>query len=332
MNILLIGDPHFKIDNSVETDVFSQETIKYVEREKDNIAFIVILGDVLHTHEKVHLQPLCQATNFIKALAKIKYTFVLIGNHDRINNKVFLTEEHALVGLKNYNNINIVDKVKKFKQFLFVPYVEPGRFQEALDTVDFDMSEIRAIFAHQEFYGTKIKNFTSEIGDKWGLEKPPIFSGHIHQYQKPQNNITYVGTPYQINFGEAEDKALMILKLDSNDYNTERIKLPVIKKKTLTIKADELKNLELNKSVQWRLIIQDDIKYIKNILSLSEIKEKIKDCKLIFKFEEKQEINRKNDFVCPFDEILADKIAKLEKEEQDYFHSISSSSTSISLE
>jgi hypothetical protein len=326
MNILLIGDPHFKINNSVETDVFTNETIKYVEKEKENISFIVILGDVLHTHEKVHLQPLCRATEFIKKLAEIKYTFVLIGNHDRINNKVFLTEEHALVGLKNNQNIQIIDKVKKFKQFLFVPYVEPGRFQEALDTIEFDMSEIKAIFAHQEFYGTNMKSYTSEIGDKWSLENPPVFSGHIHGYQEPQPNIIYTGTPYQINFGESEDKSLLLLKMDKEGYKKERIYLQFIKKKTIRVKADELKNLDLGNNTEWRIIIEDDIKYIKNIISIPEIKEKIKNCHLIFNFEEKKDlIEDKSDFICPFDKILSKKIEKLDPLEREYFYQISSS-------
>lgn len=328
MNILLIGDPHFKINNTKETEVFARETIKYVEKEKDNINFIVILGDVLHTHEKVHLQPLCQATNFIKDLAKIKNTFVLIGNHDRINNRVFLTEEHGLVGLKNHSNIHIIDKVKKFNQFVFVPYVEPGRFQEALDTINFDMSEIKAIFAHQEFYGTNIKTHISEIGDKWPLENPPVFSGHIHSYQKPQKNIIYTGTPYQINFGEGEDKALLLLKLKSDDFITERVFLPVIKKRTIHIKAEQLKDLVLDDNIEWRIILEGDIKYIKNVLAIPEIKEKLKKCYLVFKFEDEVELSKnKDEFICPFDKILNEKIDKLEIKEKEYFYQISSSSS-----
>lgn len=325
MNILLIGDPHFKINNTLESERFVKETLQYVDKQKDNIAFIVVLGDVLHTHEKVHLQPLCHAVNFIKALAELKYTFVLIGNHDRINNKVFLTEEHALLGLKNQNNITIVDKVKKFRQFLFVPYVEPGRFQEALDTIECDMGEIKAIFAHQEFYGAKLKNITSEIGDKWPEQNPPIFSGHIHCYQQVQDNIIYIGTPYQIHFGESEDKALALLKIDKNGFAIERIHLNFIKKKTLVLKADDLKNLQLEQGHHYRLIIEDDINYIKNILKLDEIKEKIKHCQLNFKLSENK-VERKDHFECAFDKILENKLVNLNQKEKDFYSTISSNS------
>jgi len=322
MNILLIGDPHFKNNNQAETNVFVKETVSYVIKEKNNIDFIVILGDVLDTHERINLQALCRATNFIRELAKIKFVFVLVGNHDRLNNKVFLTEEHSLVGLKNNKNIQIVDKVLKYREFLFVPYVEPGRFQEALDTVDFDLNDIKAVFAHQEFYGVKMRNITSEIGDKWPVSNPPVFSGHIHGYQKVQDNIYYIGTPYQINFGESEDKGLCMLNINKDDFLLIRVYLPFIKKKTLILKADDLKELKLDNQHHWRLIIEDELKYIKAILALPEVNETIKNCQMQFKFNESEKkIDRKSYFNSSFDDILKSKMDTVDKEISSYFYS-----------
>ena len=323
MNILLIGDPHFKNNNTSETDIFVQETLKYVEENKDNLAFIVILGDVLHTHEKIHLQPLCRATKFIKSLASLKYTFVLVGNHDRINNKVFLTEEHSLIGLKGQENIQIVDKVKKFRQFLFVPYVEPGRFQEAIDTSNVDLKDIKAIFAHQEFKGVKMKNIVSLDGDEWSNENPPVFTGHIHNYQQVNNNIFYIGTPYQLNYGESEDKALAILEINKDNFSLKRHHLNFIKKKTITLKASDLETLELNSECHWRIIIEDDIKCIKKILNLPNVREKVKDCQLNFKLTN-QEIKRENidKIENSFDKILEKNINNLNNEEQEFYNSI----------
>lgn len=321
MNILLIGDPHFKNNNHLETDVFVKETLIHVEKEKDNIDFIVILGDVLDTHEKINLQSLCRATNFIRKLAKLKFTFVLVGNHDRINNKVFLTEEHSLIGLKNNNNIQIVDKVLKFRHFIFVPYVQPGLFNKALETINFDISEIKSIFAHQEFYGAKMKSITSTIGDKWPREYPPVFSGHIHSFQKVQDNIIYIGTPYQINFGESDDKALLMLKINKENYDFKRVFLPYIKKKTLKIQAKDLKEIKLDKTHRWRLIIEDELKYIKAILSIPEVIDKVKDCQLQFKFSESdQKVERKHDFDSAFEEILKQKLEETNKETKEYFY------------
>ena len=103
MNILLIGDPHFKINNAEETTQLHQETIKYVKN--NTLDFVVIMGDVLDTHEKIHVQPLCRAVNYITEISNHVKTYVLIGNHDRINNVVFLTEDHPFTGLKEKPNI-----------------------------------------------------------------------------------------------------------------------------------------------------------------------------------------------------------------------------------
>jgi len=232
MNILLVGDPHFKTDNVLETENFVSKTLKYVEENKNNIKFIVILGDILDTHEKIHIQPLCNAVNFITELSKLIFTFVLIGNHDRINNSDFLTESHPFTGLKRTPNLRIIDTTFKHKNFIFVPYVPNGKFMDALEKIDFNPEEKNTyIFAHQEFKGCKMGGIISETGDIWPEEYPLVISGHIHDFQIPQKNIIYTGTPYQQGYNDSAEKGLLLLKINENSYEYERINLEVIKKK-----------------------------------------------------------------------------------------------------
>ena len=99
MNFLLIGDPHFKNDNAYESNQLIEEIYKLIK--KNNYDKIIILGDILDTHEKINLRPFLKATEFIINLSKITKTYVLIGNHDRRNNNIFLTEEHPFLALKN---------------------------------------------------------------------------------------------------------------------------------------------------------------------------------------------------------------------------------------
>ena len=160
-NILLIGDPHFKVSNSLETEQLYNETKNYLEKTKD-LDFIVVLGDILDTHEKIHVQPFCKSIDFIKMLASYKKTYIIIGNHDRINNNVYMTEEHPFTSLKDSDNIVIIDKTLKEGDFYFVPYVPNGRFLEAIGN---DFKEVKAIFAHQEFKGCKMGAIISEHGD-----------------------------------------------------------------------------------------------------------------------------------------------------------------------
>ena len=53
MNILAIGDTHFKPDNVIDSYDFINKLEQYIIKNNDKIDYIVVLGDILHTHEKI---------------------------------------------------------------------------------------------------------------------------------------------------------------------------------------------------------------------------------------------------------------------------------------
>ena len=189
---LCIGDPHFKVENMVEVDEFILKLLPVIESIKPK--YIVVLGDLLHTHERLHTIALNKAYDFIKSLQKLcKKVFVLVGNHDYIQNQQFLTQNHWMNGMKEWENVFIIDNVFVFnadlkENYIFCPYVPPGKFQEALETCGFDYTKADAIFAHQEFFGCKMGAIVSVDGDKWNESYPLVISGHIHSKQKIQQN------------------------------------------------------------------------------------------------------------------------------------------------
>ena len=324
--ILLIGDPHFKVSNQLETTQFSEETYKYINDNLKKIDFVVILGDVLDTHEKIHVQPLCRAVDFIKKISEIIKVYIIIGNHDRINNNVFLTDEHPFSGLKKIKNITIVDKVLKIDHFLFVPYVPNGRFSEALSTVNFKEEETEVIFAHQEFKGCKMGAIVSETGDIWDETYPMVFSGHIHDFQQPQRNILYTGTPFQHGFGDSEDKFLVYLEIkDRKEWNIEKIRINVIKKKSIDINVSELEDYKFPENYVLKINIIGDVKTANLVLSKKSVKQKLKDYNIQYKLKnpeiklkERNKNFTKNNFV----ESLEKKIKSSEEEIRKTFSEI----------
>ena len=324
-NILLIGDPHFKISNKLETDQLFEETKKYLDQNNvDLIDFIVVLGDILDTHEKVHVQPLCRSIHFIKMLASYKKTFILIGNHDRINNNVFMTDEHPFTSLKKSNeNIVIVDKTLTFGNFMFVPYVPNGRFHESLTE---GWEDKIAIFAHQEFKGCKMGSIISEDGDVWGEDNPPVFSGHIHDYQVPQKNILYTGTPFQHSFGDSHNKGIFLLKISKKGpLDLERIKLNIIRKKIMYMNISEFEDFEPPENYIIKIELEGDPILIKKILEKKKNREKIKKYNLKIKiFHSKVlKLNKeieKNDF--NFIDKLNKRIEKCDNDIKNTFREI----------
>ena len=257
MKFLIIGDPHFKNDNASETNQMIEEIYKLLEKNKYDK--IVILGDILDTHEKINLRPFFKATNFIMNLSKITTVYVLIGNHDRMNNNIFLTEEHPFYGLKNKDNIFIIDKVFKENNLLFVPYVPTGRFAEALKTIQYKEEEVDIIFAHQEFENSIFSNQGDLIP-----ENVSIYSGHIHNHIKIKN-LTYVGTPFQHSFYDNPDKFILELNNSQGSIKEKKIYLNIIKKRIQEITVPELMDYKIDENYITKLLIKGDQKKLNNI-------------------------------------------------------------------
>ena len=222
ISVLIIGDPHFKVNNIPDVDLFiSKITLLAEERNPD---FIVILGDVLDTHERIHTIPLNKAYEFIDKMRNISETFILVGNHDATSNQIFLSNDHWMNGMKEWSNLTVVDRVVKHTikgyEFVLVPYVPNGRFEEALNTT-VNWKEATCIFAHQEFQGCKMGAIISTDGDKWDTTYPCIISGHIHSRQKPQENIYYCGSSMQNAFGESTKNIIPYITFYDNEKNSE---------------------------------------------------------------------------------------------------------------
>lgn len=280
MKILCIGDPHFKVSNVKEMDDMCKRIYKYIESE--SIDLIVVMGDTLDQHEHIHVVPLVQATNFLTKLSTYAKTYLLIGNHDRPNNSDFLSIYHPFTSLNNNPNLIIVDKVIsdviQNMKFIFVPYVYPGRFKEALSTLykdsqNLQLNDVKCIFAHQEFYGTKMGAMVSTVGDKWSENDPFVISGHIHDYCRPQDNIIYVGTPLQHAFGDRDDKTISLFEINPEGIPKEkRIDLGMIKRVIHRVKCEDLSKWIPPENYLIKLIIEGSSSEIKAIMKMDYIK------------------------------------------------------------
>lgn len=249
--ILVIGDLHFRVKNLSTMDILCKEIIDAMDSRKPDLC--VMLGDTLDTHERIHIQPITAATNFLRECAKRCRVILLIGNHDRENNNDFQSIVHPFNGLKDNPNITVVDKAiwDAELNFIYVPYVYPGRFREALSTVGWTLEGEQPDigFAHQEFRGAADGSHVSEHGDNWSHDMFQIYTGHYHGYQILPK-VFYVGTPIQHKFGDNPDTALLLIHITNikgegksrrSDRTHERIPIMSVQKKvTIHLTKDEL--------------------------------------------------------------------------------------------
>lgn len=276
VSALVIGDPHFKVANVRETDAMVEAIVRVANERRPDI--IIVLGDILDRHETIHVSPLTRAIKFLARLMEIANTYVLIGNHDLKNNRQFLSDEHPFVALKFWGpRMTIVDTTTlvtiKGKSFVFVPYVPPGRFVEALDHCKEACGEpgnwknATCIFGHQEFRGAQMGAITSIEGDEWLLTYPYVVTGHIHDYQEPQVNILYTGTPIQHAFGDRHDKTISFFTFhSSNEREHVRIDLGLPRKHIVRILCAEVSTYVPQPNCELKMIIRGTSGEIKAIM------------------------------------------------------------------
>lgn len=280
MKFLVIGDPHFKVANSRDTDLLTSQVPQIAQDVKPDV--IVCLGDLLDRHETIHVSPLDRSTDFLYRLTQIAPTYLLVGNHDRPNNSHFLTTEHPFTAHKKWPNLTVVDTVltQEFQglKFIFAPYVPPGRFQEALDKTNTSIEGVSAIFSHQEWFGVQMGAIQSTVGDVWPTTNPLVINGHIHDYSWTQPNLVNIGTPYQLNFGERDNKGISLFTFVDGSYTETRIPLKIPKKTIVHLSVSEVETFTVPPEAAgyWKIIVEGNSAELKHVAKNSIVKEWLK--------------------------------------------------------
>jgi DNA repair exonuclease SbcCD nuclease subunit len=283
--VLTIGDVHIKVNNIPECKDMITRLVQLAQEKKPD--FIVCLGDVLDRHSTIHVQCLMIAEEFTFQMSQIAPFFLIVGNHDRPNNSNFLTNEHPFNAMKKWDNVTIVDKVVEYfhkdQRFIMVPYVPPGRFDEALQTISDPFTNVTCYFAHQEIYGAKMGAIVSQCGDKWDLDRSLLVSGHIHDYDHLQPNMIYTGSPIQHSFGDSVSKKISMFTFNDK-WEQERIDLGMKKKVTIYITPDEVESFKIPANKIVKVVIRGDESEIKSVTKLDKINQLKKDgVKVAFK-------------------------------------------------
>lgn len=257
----VIGDPHFREGSVREMELFITETIRIIKENVSRADYIVVLGDIMDRHGILHQKPFHQSCRFLIDLAKILPTYCLIGNHDFDIPSKYLPENHPfkVMTWTDIPGLVIIDKPKIIHGKLFTPYVPPGMFCKAIeDSLGEPVGEqgwealfrrkVGLVYAHQEFRGCHMGRIVSEVGDPWpeSFGKAPfVVSGHIHDHQFVGENVMYVGTPVQVNFGEGKKKGICLFNMVLEEgipgsYELEWFPIRVPKKLSKTIHVDFL--------------------------------------------------------------------------------------------
>lgn len=219
--VCVISDLHLGVHtNSAQWHEIAIDWAKWLVSELDskNIKDIIFCGDWHHNRSEISVNTLQTSADILKILDKYNKIMVL-GNHDiYYKHRV---DVNSLSIFKDRKNITIIDSVETINAFDKTITLCPW------NTSIGNIPKSDIIFGHFEIKTFKMNTYKvceEGLGINELLDRSPlIISGHFHQRHEKEfskGKILYVGNPFQMDFGDADNtKGYYILDLDNLEYN-----------------------------------------------------------------------------------------------------------------
>lgn len=230
-----MGDIHIGAKNDdaimLKQQIAFFDNIFFPHLKQNDINHVVHMGDMMDRRKYVNYNTLYQFK--FKILHKFKRLMFIniIGNHDTYFKNTNQVNSPTLLFDHEYG-INVVDDPYSItiddREIMCVPWITEQNQEKIYNAIDKSKADV--LCGHFEFDNFEL---TPGVYHKGGLDETHklfkkfklILSGHFHIQQK-RGNIHYVGTPYQMNFGESR-MAKGFHVLDTKTLKTEFILNPV---------------------------------------------------------------------------------------------------------
>lgn len=189
---------------------------------------VIINGDLFHDRKAISLDVL-HATRDLLNKYQDTNLILNVGNHDQFlrrgeinsmsicngpNTKIFQKE---VVGEAYYEGI----------KFYIIPFIEDSeRFKELVGEIPLAPDTLNVLLMHQGVDGALLaKNSKAKgkiaLSDLRLYDFDLVLSGHYHKPQKMADNFFYIGSPYEIDEGEAGDEKRFLVLSDEPSAGTE---------------------------------------------------------------------------------------------------------------
>lgn len=216
MKIAFINDTHFGCRN--DSPFFLENAVSFFEKqffpflEENNIRQVVHLGDFFDRRKFVNFNTLSVVRKrVVEAFEEKKINLhITIGNHDtyyrNTNNlnslKELLSDKYKYITI--YENPTTIN----FDDFCFgiIPWITKENESEVIEFIQ--TCPCKIIGGHFEIIGFEV---IAGVKHQQGLNVSSfnrfdrVLSGHFHIKQN-EKNIYYLGTQYQMNFGDVNSK------------------------------------------------------------------------------------------------------------------------------
>lgn len=299
---IILGDTHFGVrGDSLKFHTYYErfyEKFMFPYMEEHNIKVIYQLGDLFDRRKFVNFNTLaeCKRYFFDHLKARGIQLITLLGNHDIFWKESLAVNAQSLI-LGEYDNITVIDKPTRMHEdnasIDLIPWICKENESDVFSFIDNSKSDL--CLGHFEIAGFPMyRGMVAEDGLSHDMfaKYERVLSGHYHTRSK-QENIEYIGTPYEMTWQDAADpKGFSVFdtdtreltfmqnpftiheKIEYNDKEQEPIDLTTIEIKDKYIKLVVINKTDLYKFDRFVNQLYEQQPYeVKIIEDLSEFNE-----------------------------------------------------------
>jgi DNA repair exonuclease SbcCD nuclease subunit len=216
MKLAIINDTHFGARS--DSPVFGEYFFKFFDDvffpycDKHGINTVLHLGDLLDRRKFVNFQTLNQVrTRFMEPLLQRGMTVhCILGNHDVYYKNTNLVNSPKELFGERYTNFNIYEEPIELQfgslRLAMVPWINKNNYEEFMRFIK--KSKCPVICGHFELEGYQVMRgikFEGGMPASMLARYEMVLSGHFH-HKHGGGNVQYLGTQYQITFGDLEDR------------------------------------------------------------------------------------------------------------------------------
>lgn len=236
---LLVTDTHLSEHNiDLVTDIWKQAIDECKRLEINQIFF---LGDFFHSRKGQPLSVLKAGQNIVEMLKISKiHVKAICGNHDKAS---YLSAD-SFIDIFHSDNFEVINEpdaaIYDDMCIKFLPYFKEGSdiLKEYITLCNKwnKRYQKNILLTHIAINGS-ITNDNEHISNCIPSSEfsnfDTVFTGHFHARQEFEN-IVYIGSAYQANYGEDSNKGFTVLYSDGS-YEFTRSKFPEYRKYTLDV-------------------------------------------------------------------------------------------------
>ena len=242
-SFITITDLHLQQDNlDIMNDLIDQ--VIHICHDK-GVDTVFIIGDIFQFRRSQSLPVLLGFVDIIGKFSEAGITVhAIAGNHDKLDQssiRSYLTlyqQRNNFILSEDYNTVEVGDTM-----IHLIPFFPIDIYEKCLSEISNIISDYgykkNILMTHVDILNADMNNGKkSDTGIDMELLKvfDHVFVGHYHNRSRIGNNVHYIGSMKQSNYGEDDQKGCMFYK----DSKIEYINLKFPKFRTIIVNADSL--------------------------------------------------------------------------------------------